>query len=112
MTSAYTPDISSISPMTTWSAAAPPARRRQAEQRAERQRLLICASSRYPFLMLIQTPKNSCSKPCLRSQFRLCELLHDLAVLHHVEAIRQRRRKPEVLFDQHHRNALCAATCG
>src|SRR6476469_3611995 len=39
-------------------------------------------------------------------QLVLRELAHDLAVLHHVEAVGQRRGEAEVLFDQHDRVAL------
>src|SRR5262245_48414084 len=39
-------------------------------------------------------------------QLRLRELTHDAAVLHHVEAVGQRRGEAEVLFHQHDRVAL------
>src|SRR5271168_324990 len=102
MTSAYTLDMSSMSPMTTWSAAATacedaytPSNVPNASKfnlRMISLSFLKCCSNAQVFLQ--QSP--------LRSQLGSSELLHYQPALHDVESIRQRRRKAKVLLDQHH----------
>ncbi len=52
------------------------------------------------------TPRNSCSIVHVAVELALPERLDDASVLHHAETIGERRREPEVLFDQHDGVAL------
>ena len=55
-----------------------------------------------------QTPRYSCSMSILDFSSRGAEALHDLAMLHHVELVRERRGETEILLDHDDGEALLA----
>src|SRR3979490_1159146 len=98
--------MSSMSPMTTCSPAAQACEDAYRLSSAQRAAVVDLSISCLPFLNVDSNAQIFVKQLHLRSEFRSFELFDDPAALHDIEPICQRRRKSEVLLDQHHGKAL------